>query len=77
MVDKITRRSKQINGHPFSGRKVPEYDAPDIRELIESPYRIIYRIKPKQIDVLVVIHGARLFKRTYSGSNMPLLPREK
>ncbi len=45
---------------PISGRKVPEYEAEDIRELIEKPYRIIYRIKSDQIDVLAVIHGARL-----------------
>ena len=60
MVDEITRRSEQIADQPFSGRKVPEYDAQDIRELIEKPYRIIYRIKPDQIDVLAVIHGAQL-----------------
>jgi plasmid stabilization system protein ParE len=55
-----SRRSEQIAIHPLSGRKVPEYEAEDIRELIEMPYRIIYRIKPGQIDVLAVIHGARL-----------------
>ncbi len=60
MVDKITRRSEQIADHPLSGRKVPEYEVEDIRELIEKPYRIIYRIKSDQIDVLAVIHGARL-----------------
>ncbi len=60
MVDKITRRSEQIAAHPFSGRIVPEYEADDIRELIENPYRIIYRIKPDQIDVLAVMHGAQL-----------------
>jgi toxin ParE1/3/4 len=60
MVDKITRRSDQIAAHPFSGRKVQEYDAQDIREITAKPYRIIYRIKPDQIDVLAVIHGARL-----------------
>lgn len=60
MVDRITRRSQQIADQPLSGRKVPEYDAEDIRELIERPYRIIYRIKENQIDVLAVIHGARL-----------------
>lgn len=59
-VDKITRRSEQIADQPYSGRKVPEYDAEDIRELIEKPYRIIYRIKPDQIDVVAVIHGAQL-----------------
>jgi toxin ParE1/3/4 len=45
MVDKITRRSEQIADQPLSGRKVPEYETEDIRELIEKPYRIIYRIK--------------------------------
>ena len=60
MVDRITRRSEQIAEQPLSGRKVPEYESEDIRELIETPYRIIYRIKPDQIDVLAVIHGARL-----------------
>jgi plasmid stabilization system protein ParE len=43
MVDRITRRSEQISTQPLSGRKVPEYEAEDIRELIEKPYRIIYR----------------------------------
>jgi addiction module RelE/StbE family toxin len=60
MVDRITRRSSQIADSPLSGRMVPEYQAPDIRELIEKPYRIIYRIKQDQIDVLAVIHGAQL-----------------
>lgn len=60
MVDRITRRSEQIAGQPLSGRKVPEYDAEDIRELIEKPYRIIYRVKLDRIDVLAVIHGAQL-----------------
>ena len=60
MVDRITHRSEQISTQPFSGRKVPEYETEDIRELIEKPYRIIYRLKQDQIDVLAVIHGAQL-----------------
>ena len=60
MVDRITRRSEQIAEQPLSGRKVAEYDAEDIRELIEKPYRIVYRIKQDQIDVVAVIHGARI-----------------
>lgn len=60
MVDRITQRSEQISTQPFSGRKVPEYETEDIRELIEKPYRIIYRLKQDQIEVLAVIHGAQL-----------------
>jgi toxin ParE1/3/4 len=63
MVDKITRRAEQISAHPSSGRIVPEYEAEDIRELIEQPYRIIYRIKSDQIDVLAVMHGAQLLPK--------------
>jgi toxin ParE1/3/4 len=59
MVDRLTRRSQQIADFPFSGRKVPEYEADQIREVIEGPYRIIYHIKPDQIDVLAVIHGSQ------------------
>jgi plasmid stabilization system protein ParE len=58
MVDRITRRSQQISELPFSGRRVPEYDIDQIRELIESPYRIIYYIKADQVDVLAVLHRA-------------------
>ena len=59
MVDRITNRSMQIADFPLSGRKVPEYDMDQIREVIEGSYRIIYYIKPDQIDVLAVLHGAR------------------
>jgi toxin ParE1/3/4 len=58
MVDRLTDRSQQISAHPLSGRIVPEYEVTAIREVIEGPYRIIYYIKPDQIDVLAVIHGA-------------------
>lgn len=59
MVDRLTRRSKQIAVFPKSGRKVPEYEQDTVREVIENPYRIIYRIKLDQIDILAVIHTAR------------------
>ena len=60
MIDRLTRRSEQIAAFPRSGRMVPEYEAPDLREVIERPYRIIYRIKTDQIDILAVVHGAQL-----------------
>ena len=60
VVDHITRRSEQIGTFPESGRMVPEYEAPDIREVIERPYRIVYRIKADQTDILAVVHGAQL-----------------
>lgn len=57
LVDRITTRSKQIAAFPLSGRIVPEYGRPQIRELIENQYRILYHIRPEQIEVIAVIHS--------------------
>jgi addiction module RelE/StbE family toxin len=59
VVDRLTRRSEQIANFPLSGRIVPEFQTEQIREVIEGSYRIIYYIKPDQIDVLAVIHGSQ------------------
>ena len=60
MVDRITSRSRQIARFPRSGQMVPEYQDPDIREVMEGPYRVIYEVTEKEIHVLAVIHGAQL-----------------
>jgi toxin ParE1/3/4 len=59
VVDRLTRRSQQIAQFPKSGRMVPEVQREDIREVIEAPYRIVYRIMPERIDVLTVFHSAQ------------------
>ncbi len=59
MVERLTRRSEQIGTFPLSGRAVPEYQALQVREVIEGSYRIIYHIRPNQINVVAVIHGSR------------------
>ncbi|MDJ0549320.1 MAG: type II toxin-antitoxin system RelE/ParE family toxin, partial [Microcystis sp. M49629_WE12] len=59
LVERLTRRSEQIANFPFSGRLVPEFETEQIREVIEGSYRIIYYIKPEQIDVIAVLHAAR------------------
>jgi toxin ParE1/3/4 len=59
VIDRLTRRSQQIADFPLSGRIVPDFEMGQIREVIEGPFRIIYYIKPDQIDVLAVIHGAQ------------------
>jgi plasmid stabilization system protein ParE len=63
VVDRLTRRSQQIANFPLSGREVPEFARGQIREVLEGSYRIIYHIKPDQIDVLAVIHGAQQILR--------------
>ena len=57
---RLLLRSRQIATFPQSGRSVPEYDRPDVRELIEGDYRLIYRVLADRADVLTVMHCAQL-----------------
>lgn len=41
------------------GRLVPEADRDDVRELIFQGYRIIYRTKPRRVQIITVLHGSR------------------
>ena len=63
-VSRVLDRSDQIGGQPRSGRIVPEYQRETIREVFEGDYRIIYRIRSQQVDVLTVRHRARLLPGT-------------
>jgi toxin ParE1/3/4 len=46
---------------PQSGRIVPEFNEPNIREVIRRPCRIVYRIKSEEqiVEIVRVWHGAR------------------
>lgn len=66
-IEKIFSYEKQMCDYPYSGRTVPEYSDEYIREFIEGPYRIIYRIAGDSlIQVLTVVHGSRdISERTF------------
>jgi toxin ParE1/3/4 len=59
IVRRITERARQLADFPASGRVVPEIARPEIREILEQPYRIIYRIRPERVEILAVVHGRR------------------
>ncbi len=59
-VSQIIEGVESISPHSRKGRKVPEYQRDDIREVFHHPYRIIYSLNDDTIVILSVIHGARL-----------------
>ena len=61
VVDRVVRRLEQAVAYPESGRVVPELAQPAVRELIEPPYRLIYRVDPERITVLSILHGRQEF----------------
>jgi plasmid stabilization system protein ParE len=44
---------------PESGRIVPEINDPSLREIVLGKYRLIYRIRSGDVQILTVHHGAR------------------
>ena len=56
VVDRIVHRLEQARQFPESGRMVPEYARPEIRELIEVPYRVMYRTTSEAIEVVAILH---------------------
>jgi toxin ParE1/3/4 len=59
MIQRILDRAPQLASFPSSGRTVPEVGRPDIREVIEGPYRVIYQRTAEGLEVLAVVHGRR------------------
>ena len=60
VIERLIARSRQIGDLPYAGREVPEYQRDDLREVLERPYRIIYRIRTLRIDVIAVMHYRQL-----------------
>lgn len=42
VVDRVTRRSQQIAEYPMAGVAVPEVAMPQLRQVMEGPYRMVY-----------------------------------
>jgi plasmid stabilization system protein ParE len=64
LAGRIVARSEALDGHPRTGAEVLEYGDPDVREVFEHPYRILYRVVGQDVQVIGVIHSARQLPRT-------------
>jgi plasmid stabilization system protein ParE len=71
MMERILDRVDQLEMFPFSGRVVPEVDRSDVRELIERPFRIVYRWQEELIWILTIFHSSRQFPEITLGSAEP------
>ena len=59
-ADDAFRATDRLAELPRSGRIVPELEIENIREIILGNYRLIYRVREDQVQILTVHHGARL-----------------
>lgn len=62
-IDGIAKRTDNLEIFPYMGRKVPEYDIYNIRELIYKSYRIIYEVQLNKIIIHRIWHSARILPK--------------
>ncbi|REL37824.1 type II toxin-antitoxin system RelE/ParE family toxin [Rhodohalobacter sp. SW132] len=56
----VFEQCQKLSNQPESGRIVPEFRRAEIREIIHGNYRLIYELKPKQIDMLTIWHTRQM-----------------
>lgn len=59
VVDSILELELRIAEQPMAGTMIRERMRKDIRQVRLHSYRVIYKILPKRVDVLTVVHEKR------------------
>jgi plasmid stabilization system protein ParE len=58
-VERILAAIDQLEELPDCGRVVSEYQRDEIREVIERPYRLVYRRQPDAVIMLMIFRASR------------------
>ncbi|HET9679714.1 MAG TPA: type II toxin-antitoxin system RelE/ParE family toxin [Gammaproteobacteria bacterium] len=64
LVRKVLKRISVLASHPELGRIVPEFEQPFLRELIEPPFRVVYRANSNRVSIVRVWRSERLLDLT-------------
>lgn len=63
-VDQLFIKVATLGHQPRRGRKVPELNRDEIREILHGEYRVVYRLDTRRVVVLTVRHGRRQWDPT-------------
>ena len=62
VLKNIVNQTRILTRFPRAGRKVPEFDDENVRELIAYSYRIVYRLQDDEALIVAVIHGKQILQ---------------
>ena len=66
VVSRLIAATDRLASFPESGRAVPEFENPLVREVVLRPYRIVYRlVGVDDIHILTVHHASQSFPTTF------------
>ena len=64
LIESLIEKGDSLLEFHNRGRIVPELGLEDIRELIEGNYRIVYRVRINEIQILSVFEAHQLLKES-------------
>jgi plasmid stabilization system protein ParE len=75
VVAAIQQTANRLVDFPYKFRMIPEFQDPDRRETFVYKYGLMYRVEPRCIRILRVVHGQRLLKNVPGSFEEP--PQEE
>lgn len=58
LIEHLTRAAERLGTFPHSGRIVPEFEIPGVREVIVPPYRLIDLVARDRVEIVSVFPSA-------------------
>ena len=63
IVREVLASVEELAEFPESGRVVPEFDVPLLRELVPPPFRVVYRLDAERVRIVRVWRSERLMEK--------------
>ena len=64
MLERLVFAAERLQRFPRLGRVVPEREDSELRELIVRPFRLVYRLRSGDIEIVTVFRSSRLLPET-------------
>ena len=61
VAERLFAAVERLSEYPLSGRMVPELNEQTVREVVDAPYRIVYRVRADVLAIIAAAHSARQF----------------
>ena len=65
VLNDIAAAVDRLEEHPFSGRMIPEWKQPILRELIVGSYRVMHSVEQEEIIVFSIRHSRRRLPKRF------------
>lgn len=64
---RLVQRTLTLEQPPLVGKRLRQYTKADVRQLLERPYRLIYRVSAERIEIITVLHYRQLMPSDLEG----------